>query len=181
MSKSIDDACAVLVQRKSIPFIWRGVQHPDTNTSSAPQDTQQQQQQYQSSQQYGNVGQPLGGDLTAQLKLFLTGWPRMSSTPCQQQQHPSSQQPGNVEQPFGGDPTARVADMFANDDVISSPPYQQRSQRVFGQLLPITGPNQFVLDEEFRAAAKKSPMLWAFMRAVDQAEKEQQEQVEELH
>ena len=41
------------------------------------------------------------------------------------------------------------------------------------------GPDQFVLDEEFRAAAKRSPMLWAFMQAVDQAEKEQQERAGE--
>jgi hypothetical protein len=138
MSKSTDDASAVWSKENRYHLHEEGVQHPDTNTSSAPQDTQQQQQ-------------------------------------------PSSQQHSNVEQPFDGDPTARLAAVFANDDLISSTPYQQQPQRVFGQLLPIIGPNQFVLDEEFRAAAKKSPMLWAFMQAVDQAEKEQQEQVEELH
>jgi hypothetical protein len=99
----------------------------------------------------------------------------------QQQQQLSSQRHSNVEQPLGGGPTAQLAAFFASQPQISSAPYQQQPRRVFGQLLPIIGPNQFVLDEEFRAAAKKSPMLWAFMQAVDQAEKEQQEQVEELH
>ncbi len=99
----------------------------------------------------------------------------------QQQEQPFSQQHSNTEQLHGGDPTAQVAAYFASQPQISSAPYQQQPQRVFGQLLPIIGPNQFVLDEEFRAAAKNSPMLWAFMQAVDQAEKEQQEQVEELH
>jgi hypothetical protein len=179
MSKSTEDASAVWSKENRYHLHEEGVQHLDTNTSSAPQDTQQQQQP--SSQQHSNVEQPLGGDPTAQLEPFLASWPQISSTPYQQQQQPSSQQHSNVEQPFDGDPTARLAAVFANDDLISSTPYQQQPQRVFGQLLPIIGPNQFVLDEEFRAAAKKSPMLWAFMQAVDQAEKEQQEQVEELH
>ena len=90
----------------------------------------------------------------------------------QQQQQPSSQQPSNVEKYLGGDPTTQLAAYFADQPQI----YEQQPRLVFGQVLPITGPNQFVLDEEFRAAAKKSPMLWAFMQAVDQAEKEQQEQ-----
>lgn len=80
-------------------------------------------------------------------------------------------------QPLGGDGTIEIAAYFASQPEIYSA-HQQQPQRVFGQFLPITGPNHFVLDEEFRAAAKKSPMLWAFMQAVDQAEKEQQERGE---
>jgi hypothetical protein len=99
----------------------------------------------------------------------------------QQQHQPSGQQHINIDQLPKGDPTTQVAAIFASQPQISSAPYQQQPQRVFGQLLPIIGPNQFVLDEEFRAAAKKSPMLWAFMQAIDQAEEEQQEQVKELH
>jgi hypothetical protein len=104
-----------------------------------------------------------------------------TNTSAPQDTQQQRQQHSNVEQPLGEDPTAQLAAFFASQPQISSAPYQQQPRHVFGQLLPIIGPNQFVLDEEFRAAAKKSPMLWAFMRAVDQAENEQQEQVEELH
>jgi hypothetical protein len=121
MTKSTKDGSAVSSNEE-------GVQHQNTNTPSAPQDTQQQQQQ------------------------------------------PSSQQHSNVEPLFSGDPTTQVAAHFAE----SSSPYQQQPQRVFGQVLPIIGPNRFVLDKEFQAATQKSHMLWAFMQAINQAEEEQQ-------
>ena len=101
-----------------------------------------------------------------------------SSAPQDTKQQSSYYQHSKPEQPLGGDATIKEASYFASQPQISSA-YQQQPQRVFGQLLPIIGPNQFVLDEEFRAAAKKSPMLWAFMQAVDQAEKEQQERAGE--
>lgn len=135
MSKSGDDTSAVWSKAKQYHLGEEEVQHPNTNTSSTPQDTQQQQ--------------------------------------------PSSQHHSNMEQSLD-EPTAQLAAFFASQPQISSAPYQQQPQRVFGQLLPIVGPNQFVLDEEFRDAAKKSPMLWVFMQAVDQAEKEQQEQAEKV-
>lgn len=92
-----------------------------------------------------------------------------SSPPQDTQQPQSYYQPSKPEQPLGGDITIKEATYFASQSQIN----QQQPQLVFGQFLPITGPNQFVLDEEFRAATKRSPMLWAFMQAVDQAEKEQ--------
>jgi hypothetical protein len=95
----------------------------------------------------------------------------------QQQHQPPSQQQISIDQLPEGDPTTKVAAIFASQPQMPSAHYQ----RVFGQPLPIVGPNQFVLDEEFRAAAKKSPMLWAFIQAIDQAEEELQKQVEELH
>jgi hypothetical protein len=133
MSKNIDNGRAVWSKEKQHHVHEEGAQCSDTNTSSAPQDTQQQPSYYQHSK---------------------------------------------PEHPLGGDATIEVAGYFVSQPQISSA-YQQQPQRVFGQFLPITGPDQFVLDEEFRAAAKRSPMLWAFMQAVDQAEKEQQERAGE--
>jgi hypothetical protein len=102
----------------------------------------------------------------------------------QQQQQPFSQQYSDAGQRLGSDPSADLAAYFAAQPQTSSVPYQQQQQRVFGQPLFPSGPSQFVLDDVFRAAAEKNPMLRGFMQSVDQmAERNdiagQQEQVKE--
>jgi len=86
--------------------------------------------------------------------------------PPQQQQ--SSQQDGDAGQRLASDPSADLAAFFASQPRTSSAPYQQQKQRVFGQPLQLSVPPQLVLDEEFRAAARKNPMLWGFMQSLDQ-------------
>jgi hypothetical protein len=105
-------------------------------------------------------------------------------TQQQQQQQPFSQQYSDAGQRLGSDPSADLAAYFAAQPQTSSAPYQQQQQLVFGQPLFPPGPSQFVLDDVFRAAAEKNPMLRGFMQSVDQmAERNgiagQQEQVKE--
>jgi hypothetical protein len=86
----------------------------------------------------------------------------------QQQQQLSSQQHSTAGQRLGSNPSADLAAFFVAQPQTSSAPYLQQQQRVFGQPLQPSAPAQFVLDEVFRAAAKKNPMLWGFMQSVDQ-------------
>jgi hypothetical protein len=88
--------------------------------------------------------------------------------PQQQQPQPFSQQYSNAGQRLGSDPSADLAAYFAAQPQTSSAPYQQQQQCVFGQPLFPPEPSQFVLDDVFRAAAEKDPMLRGFMRSVDQ-------------
>jgi hypothetical protein len=112
---------------------------------------------------------------------------KITSHNTQYQQHqPFSQQHSNVGpgQGLGNDPLADLAAYFAAQPQISSAPYQQQPQRVFGQLVFPPGLSVIVLDDAFRAAAEKSPMIMSFVKSVDlMAERNgiagQQEQVRE--
>lgn len=75
MSKSTDNASAAWSKEKQYYLHKEEVQHPDTNTSSVPQNMQQQQQP--SSQQHSKIEQSLSEDPTTQVAGIFASQPQI--------------------------------------------------------------------------------------------------------